>query len=108
MVPGLVGRHPGPRGQLVTAQPERQHAVGAEGGPDGAQHVGGQPEPIRPVGVGPQIGQPRVELAQERAVAGIDLHAVEPRRHGPPAGGGEAGDQLVDVRLAPSPPASRG
>jgi hypothetical protein len=58
----------------------------------GVQHLPQEPPPVGPataVAVGAAIGQRRQELANQEAVAGVDLDAVHPARPAAPRGGSE-------------------
>ena len=80
---GLLRRDPGPRRQLVAAQPQGQDPARADRGAHRGQHLAGQRQPVRAVPVGALVGQPGVELAQQRAGPGVDLDPVQARRRQP-------------------------
>ena len=99
LIGGLLGRDAGPRCELVTGQPQPQHAPRAQLGADRGDHLAGQPQPVGAVAVAPQVGQAGVELPQQPERAGVQLDAVEPGRHGEPGARRETGDDLVDLLL---------
>jgi hypothetical protein len=97
VVASLFGGHASPRGELVGAQPDGQYAGCSQLGSHGGEHLAGQPEPVGAVGVGTVVGQPGVELAQQRPGPDVDLDPAEAGCHGPARGVGEAGNQGDDV-----------
>ncbi len=84
---GVLGGDPRPRCQLVARQAQPDDPVGPHRRPDGVHHRTGEREPVLAVGVAPEVGQPRVELAQDRQRPGVELDAGQAgrrRRPGPP------------------------
>ena len=99
---GLLGGHfrghPSPGGQFVAAQPQPEHPPSSERLPHRAQHALGKQQPVLAVIVAALVGQPRLELAQQRVLAGVDLDPVQPGSGRQGGGSSEALDQRVDLR----------
>ena len=96
---GDLGGNSGPRCQLVTGQPQCQHALTADLGAHRRQHRAGQRQAVAAVAVGALAGEPGVELPQQRPRAGVDLDPVGARLGRGRGGRSETRDDGVDLRL---------